>query len=331
MYGFADLVRARGGDPIELVRDAGLDPSCLTDGDQFISWRRLAMALELAADRLAMPSFALTWSGTLPSDFPNAGPIMLMAAFSETFEEWFRLGLQYWRLHTDAYSLQLINDPAQPHVIVRYRTDDSEFSPRQVMELSVANCVRLARGGTGIDAELMAGRFRHCAPADVTPHRTLFRCEVEFGAEHDEVLLDRAYLAAQAGGRPRPVRGLVSRYVRRRIGQTPIYDQTIRATVALAIPSVMGTGYCNLDFIANSLGLSPKKMQRLLQQEGTSFSEVLEKVRQDMATRMVGTSNAPIANVAGLLGYSTSPPFTLAFRRWTGTSPREFRKAGRGQ
>ena len=78
---------------------------------------------------------------------------------------------------------------------------------------------------------------------------------------------------------------------------------------------------------ADSLGVSVKKLQRLLALENTSFSDILDEVRHTIAVRLLSESDAPISRVAGLLDYSTVPPFTLAFRRWTGVSPRAFRSA----
>ena len=120
-------------------------------------------------------------------------------------------------------------------------------------------------------------------------------------------------------------KGVLDRYIRYRIRQMPVYDQTMTATVA--IRSTIGTGRCSVDFIAHSLGVSVKKLQRLLALENTSFSDILDEVRHTIAVRLLSESDAPISRVAGLLDYSTVPPFTLAFRRWTGVSPRAFRSA----
>ena len=122
-------------------------------------------------------------------------------------------------------------------------------------------------------------------------------------------------------------KGVLDRYIRYRIRQMPVYDQTMTATVAAAIRSTIGTGRCSVDFIAHSLGVSVKKLQRLLALENTSFSDILDEVRHTIAVRLLSESDAPISRVAGLLDYSTVPPFTLAFRRWTGVSPRAFRSA----
>jgi len=121
-------------------------------------------------------------------------------------------------------------------------------------------------------------------------------------------------------------RSIVDHHIRYRIRQMPIYDQTMATTVAQTIRSVVGTGLCSSEFVASLLGMSAKKLQRLLAREGTSFSVILERVRRSMATSLLSESTAPISRIAGLLDYSTIAPFTSAFKRWTGVSPRTFRK-----
>ena len=150
-----------------------------------------------------------------------------------------------------------------------------------------------------------------------------------FRCKHTEILFDPEWLSRKTEGGLTILKPVVGYYIRHRIRRLPVYDQTMTTTVELAIPSVMGTGSCNIEFVAESIGLSAKKLRRLLTSEGTTFSDILETVRSKMARELVANSDTPVASIAGLLDYSAAPPFILAFRRWTGMSPLEFRKAKR--
>jgi AraC-like DNA-binding protein len=72
-----------------------------------------------------------------------------------------------------------------------------------------------------------------------------------------------------------------------------------------------------------------KRLQRALADEGTNFSEILEKVRDNMARRLLVDTNMSVERIAGLLDYSSTPPFTLAFKRWNEQTPLAFRKRER--
>lgn len=97
------------------------------------------------------------------------------------------------------------------------------------------------------------------------------------------------------------------------------------AMVSSAVRSILGSRVCSSEFVASSLGMNSKKMQRLLAQEGTSFSQILDETRRAAAIEMLLESDAPVSRIAGLLDYSTVAPFTTAFTRWTGVSPRTYR------
>jgi len=76
--------------------------------------------------------------------------------------------------------------------------------------------------------------------------------------------------------------------------------------------------------VARDLSLSLRTLQRRLTEEGTSFTNLLDEVRRDIALD-AGTSAKPSLEVlARNLGYRQQSTLTRAFRRWVGTSPSEF-------
>ncbi len=70
--------------------------------------------------------------------------------------------------------------------------------------------------------------------------------------------------------------------------------------------------------------MSERTMARRLVGLGTSFGQILDGVRHQLALRYLGEPNARTSQIAYLLGYSEPSAFNHAFRRWTGVSPSEF-------
>lgn len=77
--------------------------------------------------------------------------------------------------------------------------------------------------------------------------------------------------------------------------------------------------------IVAAAGTSARTFQRQLEEDGTSFSELLADVRQSETLKRLKERNVTIAAIATDLGYSDQASFTRAFRRWTGTPPGQFR------
>lgn len=330
MIGFVDLVRGMGAEPDPLIADAGLPLAALTDHDMLISYRRHAMLLEIAAQRLGRPSFGLEWARTVAPEFHNLGPLTLLEFFTSTFREWIDLGIRSLAYHTNAFNFRKMPQDTPGHATYRYAADSFVLSSRQQTEHIFAITCMLARRVTNLpDENPLLVRFSHSGPDDLTLHRDIFGCDIEFDAGVDEFVFSDDLLSAATNGNFRLMQPLVKRFMRYRIDQMPLYDQSARMTVALAIPSFVGTGNTNIESVAEALGLSVKRLQRQLAMEDTNFTEVLDEVRRNMAIRLLTESHAPIERIAGLLDYSSTPAFSLAFKRWVGLSPMQYRKKSR--
>jgi AraC-like DNA-binding protein len=330
LTGFEELVAGGSVPAGALLEKAGLDPGLFRRPDSLMSYRKFAHMLEIAAEELGRPSLGIEYSMAAPSHSPALGPLVMIGKLAPKAQDGINLALQYWKVHTNAYILQQLTDPETGLAIFRLKLNLHAHATRQYTELAFANIVSLCRTITGHPEQSPTiVRFQHAKPEDVSLHDQVFRCKIEFLAEHNELLFNPEFLNFELNGSLGLMRPIVGLYVRSRIRRLPIYDQTMTRTIELAIPSVIGSGNCNIEFIAASIGLSSKKLRRLLAHESTTYSDILDGVRHRLAKEMLAKSDAPIGNIAGLLDYSSSPPFTLAFKRWTGMTPLEFRKRER--
>ena len=78
---------------------------------------------------------------------------------------------------------------------------------------------------------------------------------------------------------------------------------------------------------ANPLAGCGTSLQRHLLEEGTSFQQVLDDARVDVARSHLQSGQASVGEVGLLLGFSEESAFRKAFRRWTGMAPAEFRES----
>lgn len=319
---------AAGGDALVLLSDAGINAKALSEPESLISYRAFGNLLEIASEELSRPAIGLDWTLRTPPHFPNLGPLALLANFTSTMQEWVDASIEYWRYHTNAFTLQQFADDTTGQIAMRYMTEEIPFPTRQLTEMVLANSYGVARNVIGSLVPTVV-RFQHRKPIDVSNHELAFRCPVEFSAEHNEIVFDPKFLKHPTNGNLKLLKPLLGYYIKSRIQLMPRYDQSMKATVEHAIQSVIGSGQCNILFISGSLGLAPKKLQRMLAAENTSFSDILETVRRTTAQTYLSQTEAPVGRIAGLLDYSTTAPFTLAFRRWTGQSPLEFRRTVR--
>jgi hypothetical protein len=72
--------------------------------------------------------------------------------------------------------------------------------------------------------------------------------------------------------------------------------------------------------------MSTRSLTRQLAREGTTFGEILERLRRHLASRYLAHDRMSIKQIAWLLGYSEPGAFTHAYKRWTGITPRRARQ-----
>jgi AraC-like DNA-binding protein len=79
--------------------------------------------------------------------------------------------------------------------------------------------------------------------------------------------------------------------------------------------------------VAASLGVHPRTLNRLLGKTGTRFNRMLGDTRYETAQRMLRDPATPVISIAWSLGYADASAFSRAFRRWSGMTPTEWRRA----
>ena len=101
---------------------------------------------------------------------------------------------------------------------------------------------------------------------------------------------------------------------------------TLVSRVQTIIVEHLPSGNATVENTASELYLSTRNLQRLLQQEGTSFISLLNETRMKMAKQYVQNMAMDLTEVSFLLGFSGLSTFSRSFKRWTGKSPIQYRK-----
>src|SRR5690606_11850407 len=85
-------------------------------------------------------------------------------------------------------------------------------------------------------------------------------------------------------------------------------------------------GFLAAEAVALQLKVSPRTLKRRLAEQGTSYSELLDTLRQERAALLLEDPELSVQEIADLVGYSDTANFTRAFKRWTGLTPQAFRQ-----
>ena len=70
------------------------------------------------------------------------------------------------------------------------------------------------------------------------------------------------------------------------------------------VVTLLGSGTCTVDRVAQHLGIDRRTIHRRLAREGTTFSGMVDAVRRELAERYVNEQHRSLAEVSSLLGFS---------------------------
>jgi AraC-like DNA-binding protein len=106
-------------------------------------------------------------------------------------------------------------------------------------------------------------------------------------------------------------------------------DYEIIETLKLMLPSYLDQGPPVLAEIAEMAGVSTRSFQRKLSHAGLTYSDLVDTVRFENASKLLRDTDLKIIEVAFSSGYADPAHFTRAFRRIAGVTPRQFREQER--
>ena len=83
----------------------------------------------------------------------------------------------------------------------------------------------------------------------------------------------------------------------------------------------------DMTIAAKALNLSTRTLGRRLLEEGTSFHQIKDVLRRDMAVQLLVNTKKSVDTISDEIGFANITVFHRAFKLWTGGTPRAYRKS----
>jgi AraC-like DNA-binding protein len=316
---------ARTGRPLpELAAEAGIEVALLTDTAARIPHSQIVHVWESFAARCGDPVFGLTAAAIV--GVPRLDAIDYVLQRSANVREMLDRFMRYQRLFHDANAVSAVERGDLCELHLRFQGELSRS--RHFIEFILAMWTGRFHS-FGLGGEIRRVSFRHAAAADRAAYTRSFGDAVRFDADHDGIAIPRALLEAPLPEADPSFAQSFEAQLERELAELRT-GTTFPDEVRDAIARLIGSGdSCEIDAVARRLAVSARTLQRRLTDDGTSFRELVDLVRRDVALRSVRGAAANLTDLAFLLGFSEVSAFSRAFRRWTGKSPTEYLREGR--
>ena len=318
-------LEASGVDGAPLFAEAGLDVAALNDPNARYPVAATTRLWQLAVRATGDDAFGLTVARHVSQTTFHALGYSLAA--SSTLKEAFERLLRYFRIVTDAAELGF--EPHPDHYCLRLQVDMTRggIAP-QAMDAFAYLLLRLCRGLHQRAFSPLAVSLQRGAPRNMVAFERAFRAPIEFGAAENALRFAREdFERGLDGANPELARHndeIVLRYLAR-------HDRDdLVARVRAALTGLLPSGVPGEAAVAAALHLSSRSLQRKLAEEGSSYTQLLQQTRRELAASYLRDQRSSVSEIAYLLGFSDTSSFTRAFKRWQGQTPSEFRARGTG-
>jgi AraC-like DNA-binding protein len=195
--------------------------------------------------------------------------------------------------------------------------------PRQRIEFIFVSLIGFCRWIAGREVHPLAIELPYPAPADPAPYRAAFRCPVSFDAPRNSLLLARTDLTAPLPTSNPLLAELHERFAGEYLKHFDHAQTSYRAreVIIRRLPD----GEPRRDQVAGELCMSERTLQRRLEEEATSFLQLLDDTRRELAEQYLGRLHLSLAQAAYLLGFADQSSFFRACKRWFDLSPGQYR------
>jgi AraC-like DNA-binding protein len=302
-----------------LLEAAGLEGVDLSDGSARLSYAHLNAVWQVVARAVHDPDVGLRWSAAAePRDLGLPGYVM---SFSRTLYAALERAERYGRILHGALNLQL-HRIGKDRVAVRF----AESSVGRCEEdFRLGSLVTLCRQLTRSELSPLEVAFRYRRPPSTLAHGKHFGCELRFDSPVSQVVFADRDLGRPV---PRSDESLASHLstLADTVLRSLVSGSTTRDRVRAVVWDLLPEAKPSLQRVADALDIAPRTLQRRLDQEGTSLHREVEDVQKSVALAVLRDQDLPVEEVAFLLGYEEPSTFFRSFKRWTGTTPHQYRR-----
>jgi len=320
--GVVGMFDDQGIDSAALLRAAGIPAERLRQPSERFSADEVSRLWALAVEWSGNPALGLDRAVTARhASFDAIGFAMLACP---TLHDGLRTLSRYLAVVSDVATFELLPAPGGRWL----HFGGTGFSlpvPRQRYAWGLLSLVTLSEWLTRRSIVPLAAEFRFPRPPEAKVYDHAFGCPLRFSQPENRLLLAAADLEAVIPSRDEGLRALHEQVLQARLAR--LARPRISARVTEEIMRRLRDGEPRRDEIAAALALADRTLQRRLHAENTSFQQLLDAARRELARNYLADDRYALQQVGHQLGFVDNSNFVRACRRWFGQPPGQYRDA----
>jgi AraC-like DNA-binding protein len=321
---FIALLKEEGLDALPILNDIGIPATALDDPDYTMDRDKELAFIANALVALDRPGLGLRCGPRYHLSF--YGMLGLAAMTSANLTEAFRVVFKYLPMTWTYMYWSLYTEDGQAVIQLEPHQDIGKCRPFMI-ERSLAAGYTIACDALGFTLPLTEVNVSLPEPAHAQLYRDTFKCQINFDANSNDFRFDETQLMTpllQTESESARIFAAQCEQICANLVEQGSFSEVIRQHL-LQLPNQIAS----LEKIAERLHMTPRTIQRKLAAEKTSYLELVEGVRHNLAAEYLHTTGLTMEEIAVRLGYADAPSFSHAFKRWTGMAPGSMRESSR--
>ncbi len=318
---FRDALASLGADWEQILGLCDIAPEELDDCEARIAQHRIERIWTVACEVTRDPCIGLHAGEHVHPRAVNLFGYLLLS--SETVGEGVERVARYQHALTGVPWISIQSEESSLWLRVGMQHGDREILAIHA-EYVAALVLRMMSWVSETQIEPAEARFAHAPRGEPAEYERILRCPVKFEADQSELVMNSRMRHKPSMHANAEVARLHEHFA------TELLARQVREGVAHSVRRALAhqleSGPPDLASVARELAMSARSLQRRLAEEETSFREVLEILRRDLARRHLAHTSIPISEIAYLAGFSEASAFTRAVRRWFGRTPAQVRR-----
>jgi AraC-like DNA-binding protein len=319
----ADL-RRHGRNVESTLDEAGLDLRTVNREGGRIPSQAQAKLMDIAARELDDGCYGIHLAAKV--DVHDADALAYIGLASHTLGDALANIARYSQVFNEAGRFEISTEDGLT-VVAASTVDPSFVHERHQMEFTAGLLLHLYRVLTKRQVTPVSVHFVHSRQHGLREVSRYFGCKVSYLQNRWQIVLKSSDMAIPIDTSDYRLLKVLTAYCEAVLKEHGTRQAGLLQKVEQRIVDLLPKGAARAKVIATDLGMSERTLTRQLAALGTSFNEMLDRLRNDLALRYIRDSDLSLAEVSFLLGYANPPAFSLAFKRRTGKTPSELRQS----
>lgn len=307
-----------------LFEKAGLDISRIHDYNARYPFSGMTQLWNLSSEATNDPCFGLyTIKYWHPTTLHAFGYAWLA---SNTVKEALERTVRYIRIVNSAANATL-EENAEGYIF-QIDTDYNNSVVKQSMvgmDAGFAIIIHMCRLLYGNDFSILRIEMKHSGFDCIAKYTQFFDAQIIFNSSHNKIVFHKNNIEKQLPTSNALLAHTNDNIVSNYLSNMDENDVVMRIKSYLV--DNLSSGNVTEKKACEFLNLSQRSLQRKLEDKNVRFKDLLNNTRKDLALLYVKENHMSLTEITYLLGFSKQSNFSRAFKRWTGSSPKQYRQA----